>query len=211
MTGPFDAELDALSHLDPADPDTNARDGRRGEIHARMRERVRERPSGLSAWVASLDPHDPGTTQRLLDVYEALAPDAAELEDFFLVELERLLAACESRSDSEPAFDAAGGLMFLESHATQRLRTEFRRRLVAGLRSPAASVRRACADLLGGHEPGQDATARAALEAALRDPDWRVRALAESSLSGQGLLPEGYAVPFLDRMRRKAMDWTAYV
>ena len=206
----FDAELAELDNLVSSSP-SGATDEARAAIHGRMRAQAHLAPERLAEWIQAVDPTDADQAGRLSDVYEALAPDATALEAFFLTELNRLLSVCEAHPGSQPAFSALGALMFLEAHAPESLRRDVRGRLVVGLRSSSASVRRACVDLLGGHDVGRDTVARTAAEAALRDSDWKVRALAESTLSGAGLLPPGYSTPLIDRLRRKMGSWTDYV
>jgi hypothetical protein len=206
----FDADLNALVELDESGP-AAGRDEMRATIQARMRAAARGNSANLAAWVRSLSPHDASDANRLSDLYETLAPDAIELEAFFAEEADRLLAACEAQPRSVSAFTAILSLMFLEKHAPESLRRRLRERYALGLRSSSASVRRACVDLIGGHEVSKDAAARSAVEACLQDSDWRVRALAESTLAGEGLLPKGYTVPLLDRVRRSMFDWTKYV
>ncbi len=204
----FEAELSELGDLSAS---SGATEEARAAIHARMRAEARKDQAGLIAWAHAIDPCTSDGATLLADVYEALSPDAAALETFFATEMDRLLAACEAHPASASAFTAIGALMFLEKPAPETLRGTVRRRLLAGLLSSSASVRRACVDLLGGHELGRDAAARSAVQACLQDGDWRVRLLAESSLSGEGLLPIGYTTGLADRVRRKMFNWTAYV
>lgn len=199
----FDAEFSELDEREVSDE-------ARVLIHGRMCAQARAAPVRLAEWVRTVDPTNSHGASRLADVYEALAPDAASFEAFFIGELDRLVSVCEAHPSSKPAFNAIGALMFLEGDPESLWRT-LRDRLIAGLRSSSASVRRACVDLLGGHDFGRDAAARAAIEGALRDGDWKVRALAESALSSEGLLPPGYSTPLIDRLRRKMFSWVEYV
>jgi hypothetical protein len=204
----YEEELKELGCVDlhvPTPPEE-----RRAAIYARMRARAREAPEQLARWSLTLDPYDARGSLQLAEVYEALAPDAGVLQEFFVGQLDRLLRACEARPRSREAFSALDALAFVEERS-EALSAAMRRRLLEALPSPAASVRRAAVDLLGGHDVASDARARAALMASLRDPDWKVRALSESSLSPLGLLPTDYEVPVTDRLRRRFRNWTSYV
>ncbi|MDX1996341.1 MAG: hypothetical protein SF066_01375 [Thermoanaerobaculia bacterium] len=205
----FDKELAELDELDFSST-SGLPDEARAAIYGRMRAQAQVVPERLAGWIQTLDPTDSDQAFRLSDVYEALAPAAVALEAFFLAELNRLLSVCEAHPDSKPAFYALGALGFLQD-APESFRRAARDRLVLGLGSSSASVRRACVDLLGDHDVGRDAAARTAAQAALRDGDWKVRALAECTLSDAGLLPQGYRTPLIDRLRRKMGSWTNYV
>ncbi|MBP7149113.1 MAG: hypothetical protein KBD01_16415 [Acidobacteria bacterium] len=203
----FEKELAELERLD-----SHARGAveARQRIHARIRDIALQDPRCLES-VNSLDPHDATDAIRLADIYEALAPAAPTLESFFAAQLSRILASCRARPRSRPAFGVLIAFMFLESCAPDTLRRRLRALPVEGLRSDRASLRRACADLLGGHRLADDAPAREAVYRSLSDPDWRVRALAESSLEEEGLLPPDYRPSVLDRLRRRFLSWTDYV
>jgi hypothetical protein len=205
----FEAELEELEAIDPAKELPS--DEGRASIHARMRAQAIQSPERLAEWVRTVDPREKKGSNQLADVYEALAPDAASLQGFFLAELNRVLSVCEASPRSKEAFATLGWLCFLEPDAPDGMRVAMRSRLMEGLRSPFPSIRRACVDLIGGHEIGRDAAARSAVAACLEDGDWRVRALAESTLSEDGLLPPNYSVSLADRVRRKIFSWTDYV
>lgn len=204
----FDAELAELNA--PASELTHEA---QEAIYSRMRAQAKASPVRLAEWIQTLDPTDEGQADRLTEVYEALAPDAVALEAFFLAELNRLLSVCEAHPGSKPAFFALYCLSLFDVEAPESLQRAARDRLVLGLGSSSASVRRACVDMLAGFDIGRDAAARAATEAALRDSDWRVRTFAESTLSEAGLLPQGYRASLIDRLRRKMgfFKYSAYV
>lgn len=205
----FEVELAELEAIDPGE--ASSADATRQRIHARMRAEASAASEQLANAVGALNPLDDSQATGLSDIYEALAPDVAALLPLFLGELNRLLRICESHPRSRSAFSALASLMFLESHASGSAQDAIRSRLVEGLHSSPVSVRRACADLLGGFGVERDATSRSELERCLEDPDWRIRALAESSLEGAGLLPPTYKPSLLDRLRRKSGDWRSYV
>ena len=205
----FKAVLDAVEAIDLTD--AASADATRERVHGKMRAAASADPDRLTDAVRSLDPLDFSEASRLAHVYEALSPNMSSLSSFYLNELDRMLQLCQAHPRSKPAFFALGAFMFVEDHADGRSRDEVRRRLVEGLRSPAAAVRRACADLIGGLGLEGDSSARTAVEGCLQDPDWRVRALAESSLEGAGVLPFNHKPAALDRLRRKLFDWTSYV
>jgi hypothetical protein len=44
----------------------------------------------------------------------------------------------------------------------------------------------------------------------LDDPDWKVRAIADCYLRGEGMLPDAYRPSMLDRLRRRYLTWLVY-
>jgi hypothetical protein len=72
---------------------------------------------------------------------------------------------------------------------------------VRDLSSPNPFLRCLAAVALGAWGLANDPTGRQALWAALADTDWRVRALAEATLSKNGALPDGYRPAFVGRLR----------
>jgi len=206
----FEDELRELD-LNTGSSDVAAKEQAEAAILARMRDQAANASERLEAWARALDPARKEDAIRLMEVYEALAPDCRTHERFFLAELNRVLSECEAHPSSKVAFDVVGAFMFLEPHAPESLRSALRQRLSTGLVSSTVSVRRACVDLIGGYDLSGDPEIRSAVEACLRDKDWRVRAMAESTLSENNLLPPDYRPPLVDRLLRKIRPWANYV
>lgn len=70
-----------------------------------------------------------------------------------------------------------------------------------GLSNPKFFFRCLAVSALGDRDLAYEPAARDALVAALADKNWRVRALAEASLSKAGALPDGYRPKFVGRLR----------
>jgi ATP-dependent protease Clp ATPase subunit len=80
-------------------------------------------------------------------------------------------------------------------------RAEDLERLIRNLKSPHFFLRCLAAVSLGDSEFADDPVAHQALVVALADKNWRVRALAEATLSKAHALPAGYRPSFVGRLR----------
>jgi hypothetical protein len=83
----------------------------------------------------------------------------------------------------------------------QDTRADSLQRWVRHLSSSDPFLQCIAAVALGDWGLANEPTAREALVTALADADWRVRALAEATLSKAGALPDGYRPSFVGRLR----------
>ncbi len=175
--------------------------GERERLGAALRGAARADPAGFAGFVRSIPL---GQENALFEVYEALAGDPETWGPFVLEELDRIVFEAKSAADPARVVAPLEALAFFARPGRGAVAARIGARLAAHLESPAVSVRRRAARLIGDFLDGADAAAVARLRRLLAgDPDWRVRYFAEAALRSAGGLPAGYRRPVLDRLLAK--------
>jgi hypothetical protein len=159
-------------------------------------------------WARNQDPLTFEGYERLWALYEVLAPDAAQWEELFATEFDRVFERCQNDAKPKHAFALIWSFNSLEDSAPSSLATRIRQRLTEALQSPDARMRRLGVFLIDSFAFDDDPSARQAVMNALHDSDWRVRVLAADRLSDANLLQPGYRLSLMDRLRRRYLDYT---
>lgn len=178
----------------------NDYDGDYDGLLLKLREEAGASPEALAAWLDGLDRTDAEALDRLGEVLWAVANDVGRFEEVLVLEAGRALDTCERLPAVKEAFSPVEGLLSADS---RRVRNILCDAAVAHSRSPAASVRRVCMEVLGDVVDAVDVRGFQALKLGLVDPDWRVRSLAEESLRDLNRLGKDWRPPLLDRLRKR--------
>lgn len=155
--------------------------------------------------VRDLDPQDESSPLAL--IYEALANAPDNWGDFFSQEIKRIMDLGLTLEKPENVFAHLYELIFnLENRDAPHLRMVLDT-LGQYLETTTSIVRREALYLINGildiNNSNQYPALVSTIKALLKDPDWRVRYLAFSTLKDAGALSESYQLPFLDRLRRQ--------
>lgn len=121
---------------------------------------------------------------HLSDIYEILADHPMSWADFFLDELDRLLALARQSSDPELIVEPLDAFWLLtQDEEALELRRELLHRFSDNLDDDNAIIRRRCVVLTGDLVTKNDFRELDKLEVLVaKDPDWRVRYLAYQAL-----------------------------
>ena len=169
-------------------------------VEAELRRRAAREPEAFASFLRTVEfDEDCG----LQEVYLTLADEAKSHVGLLLAELDRLFLVAEQHPHNRWVFDQIMAFEFIEGHGA------LGRGIVAAIRkalqSPVTQVRRCAAALAAGFLPESTSELASRLRAVHSgDADWRVRALAYSSLSQAQASDETLELPersFGDRVR----------
>jgi hypothetical protein len=187
--------------LDRLDLDGLARDEKRNEIYARIRDIAHGSRPDFVRFLGALDLGSPDDALHLMYVVEALSTAAEDWIAELTIIFERALEAAEKNPAARWPAGVLFSFAFLEQ-APRRVQDAFLPRYLRLARSESVSARKAAVDLFGGFRVATTVGIREILISLLDDPDWQVRRDAEALLADESLLPAGYRPRMLDRVRR---------
>jgi hypothetical protein len=125
----------------------------------------------------------PDRFSDLEEVYEALSYEPADWQEFFLEEMDRILALARSQSDPAAILAPLDAFFLLSFEQDEGLQQAILRELVNNVADENIFIRRKCTVLLGDFVGRKDFKALRQLEnLAQSDPDWQVRYLAYQAL-----------------------------
>ena len=195
----FDDIVEQLAAIDSNAP-VEERIAERDRLAAIIRDRARQDPDGMRAYLDAVDVMDREQAAGYAEVVEALCGDSKTWHDLLVRHAEQTMQTHIERGYST-LHSPMNGFDFGEDN--ERFRAAILPVFLRGLAEGNEALRVDSIHCIAGYSVSKSAEIRAALEHALTDdPSWKVRKEAEWLLNDEQLLPHGYKTPLWDRFRR---------
>jgi hypothetical protein len=165
-----------------------------------------ENPKDFNKFVESLD-FDIGSPLAI--IYKSLSTDLQNWGAFFVKELERLLALAEKTENPKRILSFINEFAFLDPNKFDE-RKKLIELAIKKLDHQLPLFRLRALTLLFDMKIENDRTYDTYLLKGLEDPDWIIRYWTHLECKDFNMLPEGYSLSFIDRLKSKFLDTLKY-